>query len=134
MNNNRIEMAKYWMEKAKKSFATAKNEYSRKNIDFCVNRLYYAAFYAVSSVLILKGKSYKKHSAVRVALHRDFVKLGIIPIEYSKLYDALLRDREEADYVAFVDFDFEVIKEELNQTEDFILLFEKLLNEELENQ
>ncbi|MFP4698695.1 MAG: HEPN domain-containing protein [Eubacteriales bacterium] len=52
-------MAKYWMEKARKSFATTKHEYSRKNIDFRVNRLYYAAFYAVSSVLILKGKSYK---------------------------------------------------------------------------
>src|SRR5690554_171796 len=118
MDNNRLELARYWMEKAWKSLDTSKHEFKRDNIDFCVNRLYYAVFYAVSAVLIIKGKSYKKHSAVRVALHREFVKPGIISIEYGKLYDALLRDREEADYVAFVDFDSEVIKEELNQTED----------------
>jgi len=73
----------------------------------------------------------KKHSAVRVALHRDFVKTGLIPVEYGKLYDALLRDREEADYVAFVDFDQELIKEELEQTDIFINLFEELFQKRI---
>lgn len=117
--------------KSKKSLKTAKYEFNRKNIDFCVNRLYYAAFYAVSALLIVKGKSYKKHSAVRIDLHRDFVKTGLIPVKYGKLYDALLRDREEADYVAFVDFDKGVIKEELIETMHFINIFESLLQEEI---
>jgi uncharacterized protein len=127
MDANQLELAKYWMGKAHKSLEAAKHEFDRKNIDFCVNRLYYAAFYAVSALLIIKGQSYKKHSAVRVALHRDFVKTGLIPVKYGKLYDALLQDREEADYVAFVNFDQEVIKEELEQTGEFIDLFEELL-------
>ena len=131
MDKSRIELAKYWMKKACKSLETAKHEFSRKNIDFCVNRLYYAVFYAVSSLLIIEGKSYKKHSAVRIALHREFVKTGLIPVEYGKLYDALLQDREEADYVAFVDFDPEVIKEELSQTEQFINLFGELLQKKI---
>lgn len=129
MDKNRLQLAKYWMEKAWKCLETAKHEYKRNNLDFCVNRLYYAAFYAVSSVLIVRGKSYKKHSAVRAALHREFIKTGVIPIEYGKLYDALLLDQEEADYLAFVDFDPEVIKDELNQTEKFVSLFEKVLDE-----
>lgn len=133
MDKNQLELAKYWMEKAHKSLETAEHEFNRKNIDFCVNRLYYAAFYAVSALLIIKGQSYKKHSAVRVALHRDFVKTGLIPVEYGKLYDALLRDREEADYVAFVDFDQEVIKEEFKQTGKFIDLLEELLQEEIDS-
>jgi len=128
MDVNRLELAKYWMEKAHKSLEAAKHEFDHKNIDFCINRLYYAVFYAVSALLIIKGQSYKKHSAVRVALHRDFVKTGLIPVKYGKLYDALLRDREEADYVAFVNFNQEVIKEELEQTEGFIDLFEELLH------
>ena len=131
MDKNQLKLAKYWMEKAYRSLETAEHEFNRKNIDFCVNRLYYAAFYAVSALLIIKGQSYKKHSAVRVALHRDFVKTGLVPVEYGKLYDALLRDREEADYLAFVDFDREVIKEELDQTGEFIDLFEDLLRNEL---
>jgi len=61
------------------------------------------------------------------------VKTGLISVEYGKLYDALLRDREEADYVAFVDFDQEVIKEELEQTGEFINSFEELLQEEIDS-
>ncbi|MFP4698694.1 MAG: hypothetical protein ACLFMO_08320 [Eubacteriales bacterium] len=43
----------------------------------------------------------------------------------------MLQDREEADYVAFVEFDYNVICEELNQTEKFINIFEEFLHEEL---
>jgi uncharacterized protein (UPF0332 family) len=54
MDVNRLELAKYWMEKAHKSLEAAKHEFDH-NIDFCVNRLYYAAFYAASALLIIKG-------------------------------------------------------------------------------
>ncbi|WP_408955127.1 HEPN domain-containing protein [Natroniella sp. ANB-PHB2] len=86
MDYNREELAKYWLEKSRRSLKTAHYEFKLENYDFCTNRLYYAAFYAVSAVLILQGDSYKKHSAVRVALHRDFVKEGLIPVEYGVGY------------------------------------------------
>jgi hypothetical protein len=126
MDYNKKELAKYWMKKSKRSLEAAQHEFECENHDFCANRLYYSAFYAVSAVLILKGQTYKKHSAVRAALHRDFVKEGLIPIEYGALYDALLQDREEADYVAFVEFDPEILEEEIKQVEEFIKEFEKL--------
>lgn len=47
-----------------------------------------------------------------------------------KLYDSLLRDREEADYVAFVEFDPEVLEEELRKTRKFIDKFKTIYEEE----
>ena len=34
MDKNRLQLAKYWMEKAWKCLETAKHEYKRNNLDF----------------------------------------------------------------------------------------------------
>lgn len=132
MNTERKKLAVYWMQKAKRSYETAVRELKQKNYDFCANRLYYAAFYAVSAVLILRGQSYTKHSGVRAALHRDFVKTGIIATEFGALYDALLRDREESDYVAFADLDPEVLKQEIIEVKKFVDKFHGILASEID--
>ena len=130
-NTHQLELGRYWLDKAKRSYEAAEDAFQKNNYDFCVNRLYYSAFYAVSAVLIINGKNYKKHSAVRSAVHRDFVKNGKISIELGKLYDKLLRDREEADYVAFVEFDPEVVKDELKETKKFINQFKEIFAKEV---
>jgi len=71
--DQRHEIARYWMEKAKESLDSARLECEKEHLGFCLNRLHYAVFYAVSSVLASRGLKYGKHSAVRSALHRDFV-------------------------------------------------------------
>ena len=47
--------------------------------------------------LVVRQDKGKKHTSVRAAVHRDFVKPGTISVEFGKLYNSLLRDREEAD-------------------------------------
>jgi len=42
----------------------------------CVNRLYYACFYAVSALLIQQGLSSSKHTGVRSLFNRHYVKTG----------------------------------------------------------
>jgi uncharacterized protein (UPF0332 family) len=64
-------IAGYWMEKAEESLESARLEYSQGHFGFCINRLYYAAFYAVSAVLAARGLKYGKHAAVRASLHRE---------------------------------------------------------------
>lgn len=132
MNNQeqRREIASYWIEKAKESFRSAQLEYSQGHLSFCVNRLYYAVFYAVSAVLALRGLKYGKHSAVRAFLHRDFVKTGIASEEMGKLFDRLFYDRQKADYTAFTSFDPEIVKEQIKQVEAFITIFQDILNKE----
>ncbi len=45
--------------------------------DAAASRAYYAAFYAVSALFALQGKTFAKHAAVRTAVHRDLVEPGL---------------------------------------------------------
>jgi len=66
--------------------------------DAAASRAYYAAFYAVSALLALEGKSYKKHSAVESAVHRDLVKTGRWPESLGSDYSVLFDLRDKGDY------------------------------------
>jgi len=84
---------------------SAERELAADSFSFAVNRLYYAVFYAASAVMMgCYGKSYKKHSGVRAAFHREFVKKGLVEEDHGKLYDQLYDDRQEGDYALFVEF------------------------------
>ena len=66
--------------------------------DGAASRAYYAAFYAVTALLATEGKTYKKHSGVRAALHKDLVHTGRLSVELGDDYDFLMDLRDEADY------------------------------------
>ncbi len=66
--------------------------------DASASRAYYSAFYAVSALFVLQGKSYSKHSAVETAVHRDLVKPGIWPGNLGSDYSSLLATRITGDY------------------------------------
>lgn len=102
--NRRTEVIRYWWEKAQDSLSSAKREYSAKAYGFAINRIYYAAFYAVSALLLEHRFTFKKHSGVRVTFHREFVKTGLIDVKWGKFYDRLFEDRQEADYTAIIEF------------------------------
>ena len=129
-NEKNVEIAKYWIIKAKESLKSAQLEYEQKLLSFATNRLYYAAFYAASSVLASRGQSYGKHSAVRASVHRDFVKTGLLSLEQGKLYDQLFFDRQEGDYIAFTEFDETIINQQIIRVKELIERFEKILREE----
>ena len=129
-NKEKKQLIKYWLEKSEESIASAKSEISYGRLSFAVNRLYYAMFYAMTAILTAKGESYRKHSGVRAALHRDFVKTGKINKETGRIYDELFNTRHQADYTPFVEFDKDVVKEQAVEVEKFIKEF-KLLAVEL---
>lgn len=116
-----------WLEKAEDSYAEAILLFGGKRFVGCVNRLYYSVFYAVSAVLALERKEYGKHSAVRAALHRDFVKPGRVPISIGKTYDELFFDRQEGDYTPRTSFDENDIQRLLSEGRVFIDFFKGLI-------
>ena len=119
-DSRRTELARYWWDKAVSSLASARRELEAGAFDFAVNRLYYCVFYAVSAAHLLQGRSYRKHSGVRAAFHREFVKSGLINEEHGKLYDQLFEDRQEGDYVALSSFEADYVREQLERTEQFL--------------
>jgi len=66
--------------------------------DAAASRAYYAAFYAVSALFATKGKDFSKHSAVRAAVHRDLVNVGIWDPALGQDYSFLMEQREIGDY------------------------------------
>ncbi|MGH8066059.1 MAG: HEPN domain-containing protein [Candidatus Entotheonellia bacterium] len=55
----------YWWSKSEQSLASARREAEVGSYEFAVNRLYYAAFYGVSTALLERRLSFRKHSGVR---------------------------------------------------------------------
>lgn len=66
--------------------------------DTAGSRAYFAAFYAVSAHFALKGRNFKKHSAVEAAVHRDLVKPGLWPKKFGANYSTLMELRTVGDY------------------------------------
>lgn len=66
--------------------------------DAAASRAYYAAFYAVSALFALEGKSFTRHSALEIAINRELVKAGSWSLELGKMYSFLLKLRATGDY------------------------------------
>jgi len=110
--DHKEELVNYWFEKAEESIQSASSEIENDRLSFAINRLYYTLFYSMSAILITNGDSYSKHSGVRAALHRDFIKSGKIDKQVGRLYDELFNARHQADYTPLVEFDKEIVKEQ----------------------
>jgi len=125
--NQRKQMVRYWLEKSEESLKSARREFKAGAYDFSINRIYYAAFYGVSAVLLDRNMSFKKHSGVRAYFHREFIKEGLIEVKWGKFYDKLFEDRQESDYTAFIDFSNDYVSEQ-QLCEQFLKKLKKLLN------
>jgi uncharacterized protein (UPF0332 family) len=126
-NGHEEALIKYWMEKARESLESAESEYLAGRLSPAVNRVYYACFYAVSAVMQNQGKTFKKHKAVRSALHRDLVKTGLLDVSWGHFYEDVFDSRQRGDYQPIVNFEPEQVKELLDQAKGFVGEMEKLL-------
>ena len=93
------------MDKSNEANESATVLLERRQYAGCINRLYYAAFYALSAALAKRGLSYGKHAAVRASMHRDFVKIGLLSAEAGMIYNRLFEWRQKADYEVLLKVD-----------------------------
>lgn len=83
--------------RALQAFQTAKR-LSSTDPDASSSRSYYAPFYAVSALFVVEGKTFTRHSALEISIHRDLVRTGRWPTELGEDYAFLLRLRSTGDY------------------------------------
>ena len=62
------------------------------------SRAYYAAFHAVSAVLLSRGETYSRHGQVLGVFNRAFVHTGFLPREFTALLTRLFENRQSGDY------------------------------------
>jgi hypothetical protein len=125
--DQRTEVVRYWWSKGEESLASAHRELAAGSYIFAMNRVYYAAFYAVSAALLERKLQFAKHTGVRATFHREFIKNGLLDIRWGKLYDQLFEDRQEGDYIALVSFEPEYVEAQLEQCIQFLAALRPLV-------
>jgi uncharacterized protein (UPF0332 family) len=93
----------------------------------CVNRLYYACFYAATALLLQRNLLTSKHTQVRSLLNRHFVRPGLMAPELGSLYNRLFDNRHEGDYADFIEFQEAQVRPWIDQARDFVAHVERLL-------
>ena len=84
--------------KAYRAYEEAKGVVALKYWETVANRLYYAAFNAVTALLSASGDTAQTHSGVRHVFGLKFIKTGILPAEMGRLYHRLFSMRQTGDY------------------------------------
>jgi len=124
----RANVTRYWWSKAEESLASAQREFVAGAHTFAVNRLYYAAFYGVCAALLERWQSFRKHSGVRAAFHREFIRTGLLDVQWGKLYDRLFEDRQEGDYIALIAFEPEYVTSQIEFCREFLNALHPLIS------
>lgn len=88
----------YRLEKAAKAIDHAEGNARMRYWEVTANRLYYAAYYAVSALLIHEGHTAHTHNGVIQKFGMYFIKTGIVSREIGKLYNQLFTLRLTGDY------------------------------------
>ncbi len=110
----------YRIEKARTTLEQVKNIVSTGYWDMIANRLYYAAYYAVSALLLQSGYSVQTHHGIIQMLGLHFIKTGIIDKEFGSLYGQLFSLRQTGDYGDTFGLTERQVLPLLPQTEKFI--------------
>lgn len=116
----RRQAVQYWWKMAEEVLQSAKLEEQAGLLHSAVNRAYYAAFYAATAALLDRGLQFRKHTGVRAALHREFVKKGLLPKDIGLLYDQLFEARQHGDYLIITDFEPEAVREMVQGAAQFL--------------
>ena len=120
MTENIDDLLAYRMGRAKETLEDANILANAGRWNACVNRLYYACFYAVSALLIRDGLASSKHSGVRSLFNRHYVRTELIPKDIALVFNDLFERRQEGDYIDFVDFQERQVRPWLKRAEELI--------------
>ena len=120
----------YRLEKAQEALKDARLLANSQSWISCLNRLYYACFYAVSALLWQQGLSSSKHIGIRSLFNQHYAKTGKVPENLAELYNTIFKNRHKGDYEDFITFQESQVKPWLAQAEEFVQFINQLIQQE----
>ena len=96
--DERVAIVQFRMEKSLRTLDEAKGNVNLKFWPAAANRLYYAAYYALSALLVANGDAAQTHVGVKGVFGMKFIKTGIVSRELGELYSELFSRRMTGDY------------------------------------
>lgn len=122
------DLINYRLERAKETLEDAKLLAEKKRWNSAINRLYYAAYYAIIALLLNKNHKSNTHNGVKTKFSEHFIKTGIFPAEYGRIYSQLFTWRQKSDYADLFDFTEDRVSPYFDPVERLIELVEKSVN------
>lgn len=130
-DENRKGIVIYRSERAFAALEQAKGNLQMGYLEITANRLYYAAYYAASALLIANEIRVKSHEGCIGQFNLHFVKTGLVPIEMGKLFSILFDMRLTGDYSDRFDLTEEDVVPNIQPTQDFIIKVTNLAKEKI---
>ena len=127
----RHDVVEYRIEKAQRTLQEVRDNIPFKHWSLIANRFFYAAYYAVSALLIAYGHRVKSHEGTISQFGLYFAKEGIVPKEMGKLYHDLFELRQTGDYSDNYDLAEEDVMPLIEPTEQLIEKVTALAKEKL---
>jgi len=124
-------LVKYRLEQANESIKAAQLLFENKLFTSAMNRIYYSMFYSVQALLILKEKAFSKHGQVKGYFNKEFIKAGIFPKEFGKIFNTVFEYRQKFDYVDLLVPGEELISDYIVEAQKFIDKISSYLNDKL---
>lgn len=116
-----IELARYRLRQAEESIEEAVCLLSGKNSPrSIINRVYYAMFYAVLSLLIFESFSSSKHSGVLSYFNKRFIKEGVFSQEIADSINDAFDLRQKGDYREYADLTYEQVEPFIEKAKGFV--------------
>ena len=97
-DTDRIEVVRYRLEKTNRTYQEAVGSINNGYVETGANRLYYAAYYAVSALLISYKYEASTHNGVIQMFGKAFLKNNIIDKKYGRIFNQLFSLRLTGDY------------------------------------
>ena len=132
LDNRRVDLCNYRMAAAEETLQVAKECFEGKHYKDAINRSYYAAFYAVKSVLAMEEKDFKRHKDVMAYFNQKYVASGIFPKDLGRKLARLQQKREKSDYDDFYIASREEAEEQISYTQEVVAKVKEYLKTESE--
>lgn len=122
-------IVRYELEKARNTLSEVDVLIRDEFWNGAANRLYYAIFHAVNALLIHDEHQVNTHQGSHALFGLYYIKSGILPAEFGRLYSQLQTMREESDYNCMYDVNPEELRGKLEPAKQLIDSIETLINQ-----
>ena len=127
MSGTKEDLIKYRIARAKDTLDDAQLLADNGKWNSAINRLYYAAYYAVIALLLNADLKPTTHNGVKSNFSEYFVKTEKIDMEFGLIFSQLFTWRQKGDYDDLFDFQEEKVLPYFEPVKKLILEVERLI-------
>lgn len=126
-DNQQDKLINYRLQQAHETLAEADTLFEKSFWRGVINRSYYAMFYAVLALAILRQQVTSKHSGVIAFFDREFVKTNIFSQDLSRAFHLAFDQRQTNDYGEIFTVSEEEARQAIENSRNFIASIESFL-------